>query len=203
MATIKRPAAKKTIKKPIVKKPIKKPIKKAQYGDDVNSQQLNDIINKEIGPRQREATDLAYRKKFNGPQPGTINPISEEEAPFYAARNKANNEERWKLVEDARIKQKDSNGVPRLLKGRNSMGEFKSGGKIKKTMKTMKTMKNGGSLSGLTASTKRDKGIDPKGAWTKVQKKTLAGAKGKAKLTADKQLGATKMKAKKKVSKKK
>ena len=54
-------------------------------------------------------------------------------------------------------------------------------------------MKNGGSLSGLTASNKRDKGIDPKGSWTKVQKKTLAGARGKAKLTADKQLGATKM----------
>ena len=62
-----------------------------------------------------------------------------------------------------------------------------------------------GSLTGLNASTKRDKGIDPNGAWTTVQKKTLAGAKGKAKLTADKQLGATKMKAKarKKVSKKK
>ncbi len=66
-----------------------------------------------------------------------------------------------------------------------------------------KKMKNGGSLSSLDASTKRDKGIDPKGAYTTVQKKTLAGAKGKAKLTADKQLGATKMKAKKKVSKKK
>ena len=74
---------------------------------------------------------------------------------------------------------------------------MKKGGVIKKKMK------NGGSLSGLKASTKRDKGIDPKGAWTKVQEKTLAGAKGKAKLTADKQLGATKMKAKKKVSKKK
>lgn len=56
-----------------------------------------------------------------------------------------------------------------------------------------KKMKNGGSLSGLIASNKRDKGIDPKGAFTTVQKKTLAGAKGKAKLTADKQLGATKM----------
>ena len=51
----------------------------------------------------------------------------------------------------------------------------------------------GGSLTGLKASTKRDKGIDPKGAWTKVQKKTLAGAKGKASLTKDKQLDATKM----------
>jgi hypothetical protein len=56
-----------------------------------------------------------------------------------------------------------------------------------------KKMKNGGSLSGLTASTKRDNGTDPKGAFTKVQKKTLAGAKGKVSLTKDKQLGATKM----------
>jgi hypothetical protein len=64
----------------------------------------------------------------------------------------------------------------------------------KKTM-PKKKMKNGGSLTALKASTKRDKGIDPKGSWTKVQEKTLAGAKGKAKLTADKQLGATKMKA--------
>jgi hypothetical protein len=54
----------------------------------------------------------------------------------------------------------------------------------------------GGSLTGLKASNKRVGPVDPKGAWTKVQKKTLAGAKGKAKLTADKQLGATKMKKK-------
>jgi hypothetical protein len=53
--------------------------------------------------------------------------------------------------------------------------------------------KNGGSLSGLNASNKRVGPIDPKGAFTKVQKKTLAGAKGKASLTKDKQLGATKM----------
>jgi hypothetical protein len=67
----------------------------------------------------------------------------------------------------------------------------------------MANKSKGGSLTGLNASTKRDKGIDPNGAWTTVQKKTLAGAKGKAKLTPDKQLGATKMTAKKKVSKKK
>ena len=65
----------------------------------------------------------------------------------------------------------------------------------------IKKAKSGGSLTGLKASTKRDKGIDPKGAWTKVQEKTLAGAKGKAKLTPDKQLGATKMKAGGKMSK--
>ena len=60
-------------------------------------------------------------------------------------------------------------------------------------MKKKAKMKNGGSLSGLTASNKRDKGTDPKGAFTKVQKKALAGAKGKASLTENKQLGATKM----------
>jgi hypothetical protein len=62
----------------------------------------------------------------------------------------------------------------------------KSGGKTK--------MKNGGSLTGLKAGTKRVGPVDPKGAYTKVQKKTLAGAKGKASLVKDKQLGATKMK---------
>jgi hypothetical protein len=56
-----------------------------------------------------------------------------------------------------------------------------------------KKMKNGGSLSGLKASNKRVGPVDPKGAFTAVQKKTLAGAKGKASLTKDKQLGATKM----------
>lgn len=70
---------------------------------------------------------------------------------------------------------------------KNAMNSYKSGGKVGK-------MKNGGSLSALNASTKRDKGVDPKGAFTKVQKKTLKGAKGKASLTKDKQLGATKMK---------
>lgn len=70
----------------------------------------------------------------------------------------------------------------------------RAGGSVKK-------MKNGGSLTGLKASNKRVGPVDPKGAWTKVQEKTLAGAKGKAKLTADKQLGATKMKAGGKMSK--
>ena len=60
-------------------------------------------------------------------------------------------------------------------------------------MATMKKAKSGGSLSGLKASNKRVGPVDPKGAFTKVQKKTLAGAKGKASLTKDKQLGATKM----------
>jgi len=52
----------------------------------------------------------------------------------------------------------------------------------------------GGSLTGLKASNKRVGPVDPKGAFTKVQKKTLAGAKSTPKLTKDKELGATKMK---------
>ena len=67
------------------------------------------------------------------------------------------------------------------------VGRQRTGGVVKKKMR------NGGSLSGLKASNKRVGPIDPKGAFTKVQKKTLAGAKGKVSLTKDKQLGATKM----------
>jgi hypothetical protein len=77
-------------------------------------------------------------------------------------------------------------------------------GKAKKKVKEVTGLKNGGSLSGLKASKKRVGSVDPKGAYTKVQKKTLAGAKGKASLTKDKQLGATKMaKCGAKMSKKK
>jgi hypothetical protein len=69
----------------------------------------------------------------------------------------------------------------------------------------IKKAKSGGSLTGLKASNKRVGPIDPNGAFTKVQEKTLAGARGKAPLTENKKLGATKMTAKagKKVSKKK
>ena len=59
--------------------------------------------------------------------------------------------------------------------------------------KVVGKMRNGGSLTGLKASNKRVGPVDPKGAFTKVQEKTLAGAKGKASLIKDKQLGATKM----------
>jgi hypothetical protein len=51
-----------------------------------------------------------------------------------------------------------------------------------------------GSMSGLNASDKRVGPVDPQGAWTKVQENTLAGARSKAKLKKDKELGATKMK---------
>lgn len=87
-------------------------------------------------------------------------------------------------VLDDKMYKKGENPFKRDEKG--NVIKQKSGGKTK--------MKNGGSLSGLKASNKRVGPVDPKGAYTKVQKKTLAGAKGKASLTKDKQLGATKMK---------
>ena len=83
-------------------------------------------------------------------------------------------------------------GAPRAtgkanIDDKGNLTSYKKGGAVKKKMK------NGGSLSGLKASNKRVGPVDPKGAFTKVQKKTLKGAKGKATLTKDKQLGATKM----------
>jgi hypothetical protein len=87
--------------------------------------------------------------------------------------------------------------VGRIFGHGNSAADIPKGSQLEKQRKggaVKKKMRNGGSLSGLTASTKRDKGTDPKGAFTKVQKRTLAGARGKASLTKDKQLGATKMK---------
>ena len=51
--------------------------------------------------------------------------------------------------------------------------------------------------AGLKASSNRVGPVDPKGAWTKVQEQTLAGKRTPVSLTPDKQLGATKMTAKK------
>ena len=57
---------------------------------------------------------------------------------------------------------------------------------------------------GVTKSVKRVGPVDPNGAYTKVQERTLAGKKVAApKLVKDKELGATKMKKGGKVSKKK
>jgi hypothetical protein len=60
-------------------------------------------------------------------------------------------------------------------------------GKIKRSKDGM------GSMSGLNASDQRMGPVDPNGAWTKVQEATLAGARMKATLKRDKELGATKM----------
>jgi hypothetical protein len=96
----------------------------------------------------------------------------------------------------------DKGGLRKSMEGPRSMIKSVTG--LKNGGSTKKKMRNGGSLSGLKASNKRVGPVDPKGAFTKVQERTLAGAKGKAKLVKDKQLGATKMTAKagKKISKK-
>jgi hypothetical protein len=72
------------------------------------------------------------------------------------------------------------------------------------------TNKNGGKTikkaqAGLSVPpSKRVGPIDPKGAWTKVQERTIAGKKAaKVPLKKDKQLGATKMKGGGKMPKKK
>lgn len=99
---------------------------------------------------------------------------------------------------DKQFNEKDKAKLNRLRQSKKGKPGYDANGfPLKK-----KKMKNGGSLSGLKASNKRVGPVDPKGAYTTVQKKTLAGAKGKANLTPDKQLGATKM-AKKGMSVKK
>ena len=77
---------------------------------------------------------------------------------------------------------------------RNKMGYKKYGGSVD-------MMQAGGVVKNQP---KRVGPVDPKGAYTKVQERTLAGKKVAApKLTKDKQLGATKMKKGGMVSKKK
>lgn len=120
---------------------------------------------------------LRRRNSGKSPSPETLR----------AAQDKLNK----KIVKESKAKKLntklDARGRTENAMMKNAMNSYKSGGTVEKKMK------NGGSLSGLKASTKRDKGTDVGGAWTKVQNKTLKGAKGKASLTKDKQLGATKM----------
>jgi hypothetical protein len=100
---------------------------------------------------------------------------------YKAGKKAANSEIGQQIKEDLKPE-----NMKKAFKNIGAAFGLKHGGKVSK-------MRNGGSLSGLRASNKRVGPVDPKGAFTKVQKKTLAGAKGKASLTKDKQLGATKM----------
>lgn len=75
------------------------------------------------------------------------------------------------------------------------------GSMLKKNVKNFLMMQAGGVVK---SQPKRVGPVDPNGAYTKVQERTLAGKKAAApKLTKDKELGATKMKKGGKVSKKK
>ena len=186
-------------------KMIKKSLKKAQSGSKVDANtkaekaKLDDKYNKIYRAMQKDSTDFSNARTL----PIIYSSIREStgKSPSAAELRKSTDETNKELVKEGK---KDKNVRRRFgrldAKGRtdNAMMYKKNGGSVKKKMK------NGGSLSGLKASNKRVGPVDPKGSWTKVQEKTLKGAKGKAKLTADKQLGATKMaKRGMKISKKK
>jgi len=88
----------------------------------------------------------------------------------------------------------DENGYP--------LNKFKPESPKQQIEKGMKKKMQAGGV--VKTQPKRVGPVDPKGAYTKVQERTLAGKKSPApKLTKDKELGATKMKKGGKVSKKK
>lgn len=174
-----------------------KMIKKAQNGrrtdanTTVQKAKLDAKYDKIYRAMQKDSIDVSNRSTL----PAVYENIRKQtgKSPSAAELRKKTDEANKFLVKEGK---KDK----RIKK---DFGKLDAKGRADNAMMTGK-MKNGGSLTSLKASTKRDKGIDPKGAWTKVQEKTLKGAKGKAKLTPDKQLGATKMaKRGMKISKKK
>lgn len=159
-----------------IKKIVKKTIKKAQNGKETPFQTYT---------RATGRTDTLpsndTRRSF-GWDKGT--PMrNAREAAFdatYGKDKRADDEERVPVTKESRKS---------LSEALSKVKKQKKGGMIKKKMK------NGGSVAGGTkAPAKRVGPVDPKGAYTKVQERTLAGAKGKASLTKDKELGATKMK---------
>lgn len=80
--------------------------------------------------------------------------------------------------------------------GSAESNKFTIPSKNKISIPKKKMMKSGGEVAaGVGSTPKRVGPVDPKGAYTKVQERTLAKSKaGKPSLTKDKQLGATKMK---------
>jgi hypothetical protein len=140
-----------------------------------------------LGRMKERVTRVQRGKEFAGDDAGAkVRKAMEEAKEASKAAPKARDGKSFPdLNKDGKITKAD------ILKGRGVIA--KKGAKLK----------NGGSLSGLKASNKRVGPIDSTGAWTKVQEKTLAGAKGKATLKKDKQLGATKMKSSSKAKAKK
>jgi hypothetical protein len=173
---------------------IKKTIPKAQNGK-LTQKELDALSHQKRGMGQLDNT---YVKK-SGPIMNDLGMLTNSQK-----------EQLKKYMSKTGTAKKIYEGLPnigRMLGHGNSAADIPKGSQLEKQKKggmVRKKMKNGGSLSGLKASNKRVGPVDPKGAYTTVQKRTLAGAKGKAKLTADKQLGATKMaKRGMKISKKK
>ena len=188
-----------TIKKSTVKKSVaKKPIKKAQEGENVKPTFFKSNKDK----MSMKQLDKSFDDKQYRPTDGSAYTTSHANKTKFLSEDK-NYAMKEKYEDENNPNKRTSSVQRRTLKGflsgapratgkanvddKGNLVSFKKGGTIKKKMK------NSGSLSGLKGSAKRVGPVDPKGAFTKVQKKTLAGAKGKASLTKDKQLGATKM----------
>ena len=162
---------------------IKKGLKKAKDGDlldRVSKTKLKDVPKKVKNLGNRVVDKV--KNTTVGDAAKAIVSTTPAGMAYDLAKKAANSEVGKQIREDLKPER-----LKKGLKNIKSALGLKKGGVVKKKMR------NGGSLSGLTASNRRDKGIDPKGSWTKVQKKTLAGARGKAKLTPDTQLGATRM----------
>jgi hypothetical protein len=188
-------------------KMIKRPIKKAQNGSktDANTKiqklKLDNKYNKIYAAMKKDSTDVSNKITL----PITYKSLRQEtgKSPSAEELRKRTSELNKSLVKQGK-KDKDIRKTFGNLDAKGRADNAMMTDKMKNGSAVKKKMKNGGSLSGLKASTKRVGPSDAKGAWTKVQEKTLKGAKGKAKLTADKQLGATKMaKRGMKISKKK
>jgi hypothetical protein len=183
---------------------MKRPIKKAKDGDlldRVSKTKLKDVpakaktfIEGRVKKGKKLASDTVEKVK-NTTVGDAANAVANTTGPgiAYSLAKKFANSDIGKQIKEDLNPERLKKGLKNI---KSNLG-FKHGGKVSK-------MRNGGSLSGLKASAKRVGPVDPKGAFTKVQKKTLRGAKGKASLTKDKQLGATKMaKRGMKISKKK
>lgn len=169
-----------TIKKSTVKKSVaKKPIKKAQTGiavDNTSTGKKRNVI-ADLKQDNKQTTQNAYNKYKSSTLKWADDVVQ-------SARAAGKDDERKYQMYDAasKVSRKQADDASTNYSNSKKNPRFKN-----------LNMKNGGSLTGLKASNKRVGPVDPKGAFTKVQKKTLAGAKGKASLTKDKQLGATKM----------
>ncbi len=163
---------------------IKKIIPKAQKGKTLTTKELDALSHQKRGMGTLSKT---FVKKAGGVKNETGNLTDGQ------------SNQLKKYMSKAGTARKIYEGLPnvgRMLGQGNSAADIPKGSQLEKQKKggiITKKMKNGGSLAGLKSSNKRVGPVDPKGAYTTVQKRTLAGAKGKASLTKDKQLGATKM----------
>jgi len=151
---------------------IKKTIKKAQNGKSVDS---------DVPSWASKASKQILTEQKN-PKLGDIR-RAKEDSTMKSNFAKGRAIERADKIKEGYKVEDTANGTVYTAPAKKRL---KSGGKI---------TKKGSVSAGTKAPAKRVGPIDPKGAYTKVQTRTIAKAKAPApKLVKDKQLGATKMK---------